>query len=177
MLGIVVLAMMPSVQPAHTGAQTPTPDPLAALEFLIGQWKGTQEGEPGQGVVEREYARFLSGRFVQMKNRSVYEPQPKNPKGETHEDMGIFSFDRARKRIVFRQFHTERFVIQYVLDPATTPTAIVFTSESIENIPAGYRARETYRPIGTDQIEEVFEMAEPGKDFAVYSRSVLKRLR
>jgi len=40
---------------------------------------------------------------------------------------------------------------------------------SIENIPAGYRARETYKIIGPDEFVEVFEIAEPGKDSELYS--------
>jgi hypothetical protein len=54
-------------------------------------------------VVER----VLGSRFIQVRNRSTYPPQEKNPKGETHEDIGLFSFDSARKRIVLRQFHVE----------------------------------------------------------------------
>jgi hypothetical protein len=44
---------------------------------------------------------------------------------------------------------------------------IVFTSQSIENIPAGRRARETYKIVGPDELTEVFELAGPGKDFEV----------
>jgi D-arabinose 1-dehydrogenase-like Zn-dependent alcohol dehydrogenase len=52
---------------------------------------------------------------------------------------------------------------------------IVFTSESIENIPAGYRARETYKILGPDEFTETFEIAEPGKDFEIYSEGHFKR--
>lgn len=52
---------------------------------------------------------------------------------------------------------------------------IVFTSESIENIPAGWRSRETYKIIGADGFVEVFELAGPGKDFEVYSEARLLR--
>jgi hypothetical protein len=45
------------------------------------------------------------------------------------------------------------------------------------NIPAGFRARETYVFSGSDQLEEIFEIAEPGKDFEVYSRSRLTRVK
>jgi hypothetical protein len=158
-------------------AQSPAPGPLAALDPLIGRWQGTQEGQPGKGTVEREYSRMLRSRFIQVKNRSVYPAQEKNPKGEEHEDEGVFSFHSARKLIVFRQFHVEGFVIQYVMEPIVKPGTIVFVSEAIDNIPAGYKARETYNLIGPDEFEEVFELAEPGKDFAVYSRSRLKRVR
>jgi hypothetical protein len=113
---------------------------------------------------------------VQSQNRSVYPPQEKNPKGEEHLDTAVFSFDRQRKQIVMRQFHVEGFINQYVLQSATS-TTFVFVSEAIENIPAGYRARETYRFISADEFEETFEMAEPGKDFAVYSQTKLKRVK
>lgn len=151
--------------------------PLAPLAALVGRWTGTTEGQPGKGTVEREYERTLASRFIQVRNRSTYPPQAKNPKGEVHEDVGFFSFDSARKRIVLRQFHTEGFVNQYVLDPGSTPDRLILTTEAIENIPAGWRARETYVIAGPDQLEEIFELAEPGKDFVLYSRNRLTRAR
>jgi hypothetical protein len=167
----LVSAGTPLAQPASA------PDPLAPLARLVGRWTGTAEGQPGAGTVERHYERVLGARFIQIRNRSSYPPQPKNPNGETHEDIGYLSFDSARKRIVFRQFHAEGFVNQYVLDPAGDPDRLVFVSEAIENIPAGFRARETYVLSGADQLEEIFEIAEPGKEFEVYSRSRLTRAR
>jgi hypothetical protein len=156
-------------------AQAPSTQSLAILDGLIGRWQGTSEGQPGQGTVEREYTRILRSRFVQAQNRSVYPPQEKNPKGEEHLDTAVFSFDRQRQQIVMRQFHVEGFVSQYVLQSATAST-FVFVSEAIENIPAGFRARETYQFTGPDGLVETFEMAEPGKDFAVYSRTTLRKV-
>lgn len=158
-------------------AQQPPPDNLALLAPLIGKWTGTSEGQPGNGTVERDYERVLRSRFIRGRNRSTYPPQEKNPKGEIHEDEGLFSFDRARKQIVFRQFHVEGFVTTYVQDLDAKPGTVSFTTESIENIPAGWRARETYLFHGPDDIEEVFELAEAGKPFAVYSRTRLKRVK
>jgi hypothetical protein len=37
------------------------------------------------------------------------------------------------------------------------------------------KARETYRILGPDEFTEVFEIAEPGKDFEVYSEGHFKR--
>jgi hypothetical protein len=157
-------------------AQTSS-SPLSALDPLIGQWQGPQEGQPGKGTVDREYSRILRSRFVQLRNRSTYPVQQKNPKGEEHEDVGTFSYDSARKRILLHQFHVEGFVIQYVMEPQSKPDTLVFLSEAIANIPSGYRARETYTIIGPDEFEEVFEIAEPGKDFSLYSRARLKRVK
>lgn len=146
-------------------------DSLAHLAPLIGRWEGTSEGQPGKGRVEREYRRALGDRFFKVTNRSVYPAQAQNPKGEVHEDEGWFSYDRARKRVVFRQFHVEGFVNQYV----ETESPLRFVSEAIENIPAGWKARETYTLRG-NELDEVFELAEPGKDFEVYSRTRLTRV-
>ena len=158
-------------------AQTPVVDNLGAVAAMLGKWVGTSEGQPGAGTVERDYERALGSRFIRVRNRNIYPPQEKNPKGEKHEDEGFFSFDRARKRMLLRQFHVEGFAITYVQDLDAKPGTISFTSEAIENIPAGYRARETYTMTGPDELEEVFELAEPGKDFAVYSRARLKRVK
>jgi hypothetical protein len=111
-----------------------------------------------------------------MRNRSEYAPQEKNPRGEIHEDEGWFSFDRARKRVVFRQFHIEGFVNQYVQGADSTATKLVFTTEAIENIPAGWQARETYIVHGPNEFEEVFELAEAGKAFKLYSRARFRRV-
>jgi hypothetical protein len=159
----------------QNNAPAPALDRLAPVATLLGRWVGTTEGRPGKGTVEREYVRLLGTRFIQVRNRSSYPPQEKNPKGEVHEDMGVFSFDTGRKTIVFRQFHIEGFVSQYVSDPESTGTRLVFTTESIENIPAGWRARETYTFASPNELEEVFELAEPGKPFEVYSRTRLTR--
>ena len=72
----------------------------------------------------------------------------------------------------FRQFHVEGFVVHYVLEPPTKPGTFVFISEAIENIPAGYRSRETHVVLGPDEFEEVFELAEPGKDFQIMVKNI-----
>lgn len=126
--------------------------------------------------MQREYTTVLNSRFIRAQNQSVYQPQAKNRKGEVHEDLGMFSFDAGRQRLVLRQFHKEGFVNQYVHDPTQTGK-LVFTTEAIENIPAGWRARETYIVHGTDEFEKIFELAEAGKAFEVYSHARFTRTR
>lgn len=160
---------------AALAAQATKTASLSPIEALIGRWEGSSEGQPGTGTVSREYAAIVGGRFIQVRNIATYPPQAASPKGETHEDLGVFSVDRARGRIVLRQFHVEGFVNQYAAEPEAKPGVIVFTSEAIENIPPGWRAQETYTLVAPDTLEEVFELAEPGKAFEVYSRARLTR--
>lgn len=156
----------------------PKADPFQALRALEGRWRGTSEGQSGKGTVERSYEFVMNGRFLHVRNTSTYEPQEKNAKGEKHEDWGMYSYDRGRKSLVFRQFHVEGFVNQYIVERVSEDgKEIAFVTESIENLPAGYRGRETYTMTGTDTMRETFEIAEPGKEFQVYSKSELQRVK
>jgi len=173
---VAVLAVV-LVSAVMAGQQFTAVDPFEHVGFLIGRWEGTSDGQPGKGAVHREYTRVLNSRFIRVRNRSQYPAQDRNPKGEIHEDEGWFSVDRARKRLVLRQFHVEGFVNQYVEDADSSPSKVVFTTESIENIPSGWRARETYLVHGPDEFEEIFELAESGKPFELYSRARLRRVK
>ena len=151
-------------------------DTWAPFQFLVGTWEGTSSGRPGNGTVRREYRLVLRDRFIEGRTTATYPPQEKNPKGEIHEDLAYLSHDRRSKAFKMRQFHVEGFVTEYVARP-TGASDIVFTSERLENIPAGWRARETWRITDPDNFVEIFELAEPGKDFALYSETHLTRRR
>ncbi len=156
----------------------PRPDPWKPLRPLLGSWKGESKGQPGTGTSERTYAFALRERFVQAKNTTTYVPTEKTPKGEVHEDLGFFSFDRAKQKLVLRQFHVEGFVNTYELESVSADDrTLVFVTTAIENIAPGWRGRETYTLIGDDAFTEKFELAEPGKEFAVYSEARFTRQR
>ncbi|HEV8539352.1 MAG TPA: hypothetical protein VGR15_10595 [Bacteroidota bacterium] len=165
--------------PQLLGAQTQKKaDVWSRFKFFEGKWEGTGNGEPGTSKVEREYEFVLTGTFLSVKNKSTYAPQEKNPKGEVHEDWGFFSHDRARKLFVLRQFNMEGFVNQYILDTLHTDSiVIVFVTEAIENIAPGWKGKETYTILNDDEFVETFELAGPGKEFEVYSKNTLKRVR
>ena len=160
---------------AALAAQTSSAaDPWEPVRFLVGAWDGDVQGQPGKGQSAREYRFVLNNRYLEVRNKSTYPAQTKNPKGEVHEDWGFISYDRTRGKFVLRQFHVEGFVNQYVSEPVGNGV-LRFTSEAIENIPAGYRARESYSVTGPDSFIERFELAEPGKDFEIYSETRFRR--
>jgi len=108
------------------------------VKFLLGKWEGQGEGKSGISKVWKEWHFILDGKFLHMKTKAVFEPQEKNPKGETHEDLGYFSYDGVGKQIVFRQFHVEGFIIQYVLESISDDgKTLTFAAEMIENGPPG----------------------------------------
>src|SRR3974377_847191 len=128
---LVLLGVLSLAQPAA--------DPWAPVRFLAGTWEGEVDGQPGKGQSAREYRFVLNDKYLEVRNKSTYPAQPKNPKGELHEDWGMISFYRARKQLVLRQFHVEGFVNRYVAD-TVGDGVLRFTSESVENVPPGYRA-------------------------------------
>ena len=169
--GVAVIAVFSQQPPAAAPA-----DIWAPFRVFVGTWKGGGEGSPGQGTGEQTFAFILRGTYLQVQNKAVYPAQEKNPKGEVHEDMGVFSYDEARKTYVLRQFHVEGFVNQYVLQsPPAEGQPFVFVTESIENIPAGFKARLTYKFLDADTFEQTFDLAPPGQEFTCYSKGLMKR--
>jgi hypothetical protein len=172
-LSVLSTGLLP---PASLAADAGKPDPWASVRFLVGTWSGAASGEPGNGTVERKYEFVLKDRFIQERNVSTYPPQEKNKRGEVHEHISFVSYDRLRKVLVLRQFHQEGFINQFALKPELgTATKLVFESEALENLDSKWRARETYEVLGADEFVETFELAEPGKEFQVYSQTRFKR--
>jgi len=150
-------------------------NPWAPLQFLIGSWEGESEGQPGKGSVKRSYRFALSDKFIHEQNVSTYPPQPKNEKGEIHEHWSFFSHDRARHTFVLRQFHQEGFVNQYVMTAGSPAGTLVFETEALENVPSGWKARETYQVVSPDEFTETFELAQGNGAYELYSRARFKR--
>jgi hypothetical protein len=157
-------------------AQEKKPDVWQPMKYFVGTWHGNGTGESGNSTVKRTYHFVLNDKFIHGENTSTYAPQEKNPKGEIHHHWDVFSYDKSRKKFILRQFHQEGFVNEYVLDSISADgTYLSFITESIENIPSGWRAKETYHIVNVNEFTETFELAEPGKEFAIYSENRFKR--
>ncbi len=145
-------------------------DRLAAVAWLVGDWNGTGEGQPGNSTSTRSNQR-AHDHFIRVEGRSVYPRQPRNPNGEIHSSTDYWSFDRRRGLLVLRQFDSLGFVSTYVQDrAASTGGRIVMVSEQLENVPAGWRARYTYEHPGPDEYRELFEL-DSGRGLETYVAS------
>ncbi len=168
LLGLLLLGAEAQAAPAAS--------PWSAIQFMVGEWTGESDGQPGKGTVKRTYRFVLGDKFLHEQNVSTYPPQPKNQKGEVHEHWSLFSHDRARHALVLRQFHQEGFVNQYVMMPGSPGGSVVFETEALENIPLGWKARETYQVVSPDEFIETFELASGGGAYELYSRARFKRV-
>ncbi|MFQ5528277.1 MAG: hypothetical protein ACE5GX_18735 [Thermoanaerobaculia bacterium] len=141
-------------------------DPWEPLRFLAGEWNGSIDGRLGTGTGKRHYELVLGGRFLVMKHSSVRLPQEKSPEGDNHEEIGIFSVDGERNKLVLRSFNIEGFTLRYVCSRETG--RLVCVTEEIEN-GRGIRARLTLTKQSRHSFEEVFEIAwREEEDLSVY---------
>src|SRR5262245_57145319 len=107
--GLVLFCLLTS-----TGAAQ-SQDGLAELRWLIGDWRGVGQGDPGTSASERHTDSFLEARYIRASGRSVYPKQEQNPKGEIHQQLDLWSYDHARSRVILRTFDTLGFTCTYVL--------------------------------------------------------------
>ena len=152
--------------PVPPAAASRSPDPWEPVRHLVGTWKS----EEAAGGVKWTFDFTPGGQFLEVRGSSILG----RPDAGDEPEMGRISRDPARGRLVWRQFTAGGQVNQYLQEPAA-PGALVFSSESPESLPAGSRARLTLGSAGPDEILAVFEIAEPGKDFAVVGESRIRR--
>lgn len=150
---------------------------LDRFNHLIGNWVGTGEGySASKSVIHSSFRWVLNKQFLEVKNHSEFESTDQNPEGGIHDDWGIISFDKARKVFVFRQFHTEGFINQYVLnDSLSTDKSFVFESEVIENFVQGGTARFTIHIKSDSEIETLFDVGFPGREMACFGKNSLQK--
>ncbi len=181
-LAMVVAASVASAGESASSAAAPAEpaaapaDPWAPLRPLLGKWSGDGTGMGGESTVEHEYRFILQDKFVRMTTLAVFERAKDGTPGERHEDLGVFSWDGERGRLVLRQFLTEGYVNRYVMEEPDASGILVFTSEASEN-GGEMRARLTWDLEGDDAYVSTLDLAMPGKDFFECRRMRLERKR
>jgi hypothetical protein len=167
---VVFLLLVPILVAVPTTQKKDVWEPLRILE-------GTWEGEtPGVSKVTQVYKFVLRGKFLHMKTRSVFEPTEKNPKGEIHEDFGIFSYDQGRKTFALRGFYVEGFVNTYVMERMSEDgKSFTFVTEHVENAPEGTKAKLEFKILSKNEIEQSFHAAFPGQEFSCLFTNNLKK--
>jgi hypothetical protein len=140
----------------------------AKLQNMAGVWKGTDEAEKDPSNIVREFEPIVQGNFLLVRTESVSAR-------ETHADWAVFSFDKARNKVMMRQFVSEGYVNRFALDEVSQDgNTLVFVTEHCENAPPGFRVRMTYTLQGENEFTQALDLAPPGSDF---KRCVGGRLR
>lgn len=152
-------------------------NPFDKFNFLIGEWSGTGSGFGNEkSKIESSFNHVMDGKYIEVINDSRFEPTEKKPEGEHHIDRGFISYDKSRDKIVFRQFNSEGFVNQYILnDSLSNDSILIFETEIIENLPEG-KARWTIKKLSETAYETTFDVSFTGDEYTCFGvNSLIKK--
>ena len=144
-----------------------------AWEYLLGEWEGGHEGDPGQGYGRFSFSFELDENILVRRNQTVF-PATKERAGFAHDDLLIIytEFNGAMRAIYF---DNEEHVIHYEVNVLPDQKTITLESDLTLSAP---QFRFTYIKTGEDTLEARFEMAPPGAPgaFAIYLEGTATRI-
>ena len=130
--------------------------------WLIGEWKGEGNGQPGQGGGTFSFQTDLDGKILVRKSRTDF-PASENKPAFSHEDLMIVSLDYTGSPSKAIYFDSEGHTINYSITYA--PKTIVLLSDNIPNVPV---FRLSYSFIDDKTAGIKFEMSQNGEKFMMY---------
>ncbi len=124
-------------------------------KYLIGEWVGEGNGQPGQGEGSFSFQTDLDGNILVRKNHTVF-PETEKFAAKVHDDLlYVYTSTReAGQEAIY--FDNEGNTIKYKV--SFTEGSIVMTSEKSSTSP---RFRLTYTRIDDRSVKIIFEMASP----------------
>jgi hypothetical protein len=175
MRGLVAAALACVALAASAAVTPPAADAWQPVRFLLGRWKGTVQGDAGNGTVIRTCEFVLANRFVEVRDVANYPSR--TGKADVREQRAFFGVGGGRDALTLRQFHPEGWAITYTFNAAeSSGTVLVFDSESVDGLERGARARETWEIYSSDEFVATFEIATTGKPLDLRSRTRFTRV-
>jgi hypothetical protein len=170
---ILVLLTLVSFASLHAQQPRPSSD-WKAFDFLLGEWKWTGGGQPGQGGGVSTFRPDLEGTVLVRKTHLDY-PATKERAAFAHDDLLYIYHEPADNSLRAIFFDGGGHVIRYRVTLAPDGNSVEFLSEAA---PAGTTCRMSYVRTGPDSVIEKFEIAPAGKpaDFATYVQFNAKRV-
>jgi hypothetical protein len=144
-----------------------------AWKFLLGEWEGGHEGDPGQGYGRFSFRFDLDENILVRKSRTIF-PATRERVGYEHDDLIIVYQDfNGLKRAIY--FDNEEHTIHYEVN--ISPDQKMITLES-NPVPSAPQFRFTYIKTGEDTLDAKFEMTPPGLPgaFFVYLEGASRRI-
>jgi hypothetical protein len=133
-------------------------------QFLMGEWAGKGNGQPGQGSGTFSFTTDLEGNILVRKSHTEY-PAVNNKPAFHHDDLLIVYKDNTGNPSKAIYFDNESHTINY--DVTYVDNSIVLTSKVIQNAP---RFRLIYNQLDNKKLNVKFEMTSPQNpdDFKTY---------
>jgi hypothetical protein len=150
---VVVIAVLSL---AGTAALAAEPAALQPFAFLVGEWRASGSGKPGEASGTAVFARGLQGRVILRTSYAEYPPKAGKP-GSRHDDLMVIYADSSGG-VRADYYDSEGHVIRYVV---TSPAAgqAVFVSEALGR-ESRFRLSYTLAPAGV--LKGEFAIAPAG---------------
>ena len=132
---------------------------LKKFAFLIGDWVGEGNGQPGQGTGYFSIKPDLDGRILVRKNHTDYPATPQKA-AFTHDDLMIIYADRPGELSKAIYTDNEDHTIHYTIAFSDDQKTIIFTSAVTAGMPT---FRLSYTQVDAATLTLKFEIAPPGK--------------
>src|SRR5690348_7635065 len=98
---LALMLLASSVLTAESGT-----DGLAPLRWLVGEWRGVGQGDPGISGSERPDDSYIDGKHTRTQGGGVYPKHEKSRHGEAHAKLDFRSYDAPRVTLEFHQDDT-----------------------------------------------------------------------
>ena len=157
-------------QPAtYTIPLPPKPD-FSPLAWLIGDWSGHTAGKDSQGTVHLTFSYSLDQRFVQVREE-VSLPAGKTTPLVHETSMGFIAPDTSRPGYRLETYSSTGFISLYHV--TATEGEVRFDPEGGVNPPPGWLFRRKIARLGPDSLNDLVEVAPPGRAFFQYYSATL----
>ncbi len=142
--------------------------------FLLGEWKGVGEGQPGQATGGFTFKPDLQRRVLVRTNFADY-PATKNRPASRHDDLMIVYQESLESPTRAIYFDNEGRVIHYEVRVNPAARTAIFLSEPAAGAP---RYRLSYIGKEQDTVSLKFEISPPDKpeQFQTYIEASAKRV-
>jgi hypothetical protein len=154
-------------------AQQSAPPDWQTWSFLMGNWIGAGNGQPGQGSGGFTFKPDLQQRVLLRTNYAEY-PATKDRPAYRHDDLMVIYHETPASPNEAIYFDSEGHVIQYAVQIDASAKTAIFLSRSEAGSP---RYRLTYLSKAPDAVTIKFEVASPDKpdQFQTYIEATAKR--
>ena len=141
---------------------------------LVGQWKGSGGGVPGQGEGKFSFAFDLQNSVLVRKSHADY-PAAQGRPAIVHDDLMVIYRDEGSHKFRADYFDNEGHMIRYIAESSEDGRTITFLSDPVPSQP---RFRLTYVAQGSEKMDIKFEIAPPDSPdkFKVYVEGSANRM-
>jgi hypothetical protein len=139
-------------------------NPWEKWNYLIGEWVGEGNGQPGKGDGKFSFQTDLDGKILVRKNHTVFPATADSP-AKVHDDLLIVYQGNGEGAEEAIYFDNEGHTIKYKV--SLNANSVVLTSDINANTP---RFRFSYTPTDPKTVNVSFEMASPQapEEFKMY---------